>query len=335
MQNVMWIPPHREGVVSIKVVLIILRGVIMKQRINFIGVCITMLLVMVGSADAATKYLEWSFEDVTTTSFRESPADPYVQAYLHEGTTADSTGNGHSGTLDNTIISGWTPGQPLPGIEDVSPIAAQGSAVHFRADDTVQRVKAFPAIEPSTFSTGISMRAIWQFDEEAPASSRYQMMQQGGPGVSGNDTMQVHWDRYGTEYIMVFCDGPSGYRYKSALRSTIETAIGHSMIGNPIVFTATYDGTVMALYADGVSVMNHDFGSAQPIGTGYDRVEIGNDSGESNAKSRKAIVDEFSIWQGALTATEVGVDYDALVIPEPITIGLFALGGLFLRKRKA
>ena len=299
----------------------------MKQKINLIGMCLGVLMVL-GSANAATKWLEWTFEDVATQPFRTG-SEPYVQAYTNGGTTADVTGNGHSGLMENTVISGWIPGDPLPGIIENSPYGyeAGGSAVHFRADGTVQRVRAMPVIEPNTFSTGITMRAIWQFDEEAPASSRYEMMQQGGPSWQ-HDTLAVNWDNYSTEYIGVFAlIGPGTYRWTSILRSTIETAIGHSMVGNPIVFTATYDGYTLALYADGLPVGSETWSPFAAPGDGYDRVELGNDAGSANASSRKAIVDEFCIWQGALTATEVMCDYGSVVGVPTCCADIIAAGG--------
>jgi hypothetical protein len=298
----------------------------MRQKISFIGVCLTVLMV-VGSANAATKWLEWSFEDVVTRNFR-SVIGPYDQAIV-PGTTADGTGNGHTGTLDNSGISGWQPGDPLPAIMEISPYGYEvgGSAIHFRADDTIQRVRAFPVIEPNTFSTGITMRAVWQFDEEAPASSRFTLMQQGGPGWQ-HDTMEVNWDNYGTEYLGIACMVAGGIRYTiAAKRNIIEAEIGHSMIGNPLVVTGTYDGTTLALYVDGILVASETYVASIAPGDGYDRVEIGNDGGSGNNSSRKSIVDEVCIWQGALTATEVMCDYGSVVGEPTCCADIIAAGG--------
>ena len=285
----------------------------MRQKISFIGMCLTVLMVL-GSADAATKYLEWTFEDVETMNFRHE-VGPYVQAIVSMSTTADVTGNGRDGEMNNTSWGGWQPGDPLPAIIEDSPygVGVGGDAVHFRADGTIQRIRAFPGINASTFSTGISMRAIWQFDEEAPASSRYELMQQGGPGWQ-HDTMQINWDNYGTEYLgIAVLAGEGNIRYTTAAkRNIIEAAIGHSMVGNPIVVTGTYDGTTLALYVDGILVASETYVASIPPGDGYNRVEVGNDGGACNCSSRKAIVDEFVIWQGALTETEVACDYGAV-----------------------
>ena len=303
-------------------------------RRSLIGMCLV-VLVVVGSVNAATQYLEWSFEDVATTPFRTG-GEPYVDAINPGASTVDGTGNGHSGTLDNTGFVGWQTGWPLPAIMEDSPIAGNGKAVHFRADGTVQRVKSLATgIDGTTFSTGISMRAIWQFDEEAPASSRYELMQNGGPSWQ-NDTLAVNWDNYSTEYIGLFAlIAPSTYRFTQVLRSDIETAIGHSMVGNPIVFTATYDGYTLALYADGLPVGSETWSPLAIRSSSYNRIELGNDGGSANSSSRKAVLDEFAMWQGALTPEEALADYNAIV-PEPATIGLLALGfGLIRRRRRA
>ena len=303
------------------------------RRSSLIGVCLVLLLIVSSANATATKYLEWSFEDLATTPFRTG-SEPYVQAIVAGSTSADGTGNSRDATIDNTAISGWSPGDPLPAIEDISPITGNGKAVHFRADGTIQRVRAYPGINDTTFSTGISMRAIWQFDEEAPASSRYELMQNGGPSWQ-NDTLAVNWDKYATEYIGIFAlTGPGVYRWTSVLRSDIETVIGRSMVGSPIVFTATYDGYTLALYADGLPVGSETWSPLAIRSSSYNRIELGNDAGSANASSRKAIVDEFSIWQGALTAEEVAADY-AVIFPEPATIGLLAAGlfGLVRRRR--
>jgi hypothetical protein len=263
-----------------------------------------------GPGSGAEVYLYWDFEDVTTQLFRTG-GEPYVDAIVNMSTTADIAGNGRDGEMNNTLFGGWQPGDPLPAIIEDSPIGDNGKAVHFRADGTIQRVRNLDSVGTTTFDTGISMRAIWQLDEEPPASSRYALMQQGGPSWQ-NDTMQVNWDKYATEYIGVQTTAGGVIRSTSALRSSIEAAIGHSIIGEPTVFTATYDGTEIALYADGIKVASEIYGTFVPPGTGYNRFEIGNDGGSCNCSSRKAIVDEFSVWIGALTAEEVGLDYRQL-----------------------
>ena len=43
--------------------------------------------------------------------------------------------------------------------------------------------------------------------------------------------------------------------------------------------------------------------------------------------------DEFTIWSGCLTGSEVSAMYNA-VVPEPATMTILAIGGLLLRRRK-
>ena len=268
----------------------------MRQKINFIGVCLAVLMVL-SSANAATKYLEWSFEDVVTQRARFG--GPYVDCIVNLSTTADGTGNGRNGQMGNTGWHGWQPGDPLPAIIEDSPygVEVDGDAVHFRADDTVQRVRALAStgldIDATTFSGGISARMIWQFDEES--TQRVNLINVGGP-AGGDRILMVKW--YGDsvdEHVTVYTKTTTDItRYITPTRAAIETATGHSMVGSPTVFTATYSGTEIALYADGIKVASETYVASLPPVV-YNRIEVGNSS-SSNAESRKGFVDEVCVW---------------------------------------
>jgi hypothetical protein len=282
-------------------------------KTSVIGVCLIMLVV--GSANAATKWLEWEFED--------------LGGAINNGSTSVGTVGARDAEMNNTSVGD---GSDMIGVS--SPFVLQGQAVQQGAYGTNQRARSVDDIPDNTFDTGVSIRAIWQFHEEAPASSRFEMMQSGGPSWQ-NDTIQLNWDNYGTEYIGIATMAAGGIRYTTAAkRNLIEAAIGGSMIGTPFVLTGTYDGYTLAVYANGSLVADQTYATFVKPGNGYNRVEIGNDAGSGNNSSRPSTFDEVVIWQGALTANEVAADYQSL-IPEPATIALLGLGGLLLRKRKA
>ena len=69
------------------------------------------------------------------------------------------------------------------------------------------------------------------------------------------------------------------------------------------------------------------YGTLAEPGTGYDRIEIGNDAGATNVGSRKATVDEFKMWVGALTATEVMCDFGQVTGEPACCDDIIAAGG--------
>jgi hypothetical protein len=111
--------------------------------------------------------------------------------------------------------------------------------------------------------------------------------------------------------------------------------------GQWIHVAATWNGSIsggIALYINGQlsSVSIYTIGSFQGLnGTNPLPFRIGASQGNSiqKAYSFDGSIDQFSLWQGALTPTEILADFNT-TIPEPCTLLLLGVGGLALRYRK-
>ena len=263
-----------------------------------------------GVSQLPTPYLYWSFDVLGTVGIGTWPAaiddTPFVSPF--EAAVLDLSGNGHDGVVVNSQYFATT---TVPITFEGAASISNVNAIHFGSAGTIQQVKRIDEALP-TFSSGISMRGIWELDEEAPADSRYEMMQLGGPGVA-NDALLLTYDKYSTEYLMAFTNGGGTYRSVNALRSDIELAIGHSIIGEPTVFAVTYNGMEIALYADGSKVGSYEPNVPLPVADFGSTFCIGNDAGATNAGSRKATFDEFKVWDFALTAEQIAQDYGEII----------------------
>jgi hypothetical protein len=80
------------------------------------------------------------------------------------------------------------------------------------------------------------------------------------------------------------------------------------------VFAGTYSGTELALYVDGRKVASQTYAISEEMnGFGNNRFCIGNDTGSSNVRSRKAAFDEFKAWDIALTEEQIAQDYGEII----------------------
>jgi hypothetical protein len=105
-------------------------------------------------------------------------------------------------------------------------------------------------------------------------------------------------------------------------------------VEHQVVFTHDPDTGIEALYLDGVQT-GHSAATVDPSTTNY----LNHFLGRSNFYQDPFLngsIDEFRIYNSALSATQVATDFrlgpDAL--PEPATLSLIALGGLAMAARR-
>ena len=305
-------------------------------RNSLVGMGLVVLVVL-GSANAATQLIEWSFDGLGVVGSGTWPDaiddTPFVAPY--EAVVPDSSGGGRDGFVLNSSYQATTndPMELVPGLY------GSGDAVRFGTDHLGQSIIRHSGVSPlfpaGAFSTGASIRCVFDFAQALPSTTAYDrvfLMQLGTSGFA-NDSIGLLYDNdsSGNDILGAYAEKAS--RYLPSTRAQVEAVIGRSMIGAPVTLTVTYDNTTLALYADGMLV-NSVTNAALPITATSSRVEVGNDASGGEWRSFRMSVDEFALWGGALTGPEALADYQS-VVPEPATIGLLAVGlvGLIRRRR--
>ena len=303
---------------------------------NLMGMFLV-VFVIVGSAGAASQLINWTFDGLGTAGSGTWPnaIDDNGYGSPYTAVVPDSSGGGRDGEVLNSSYQA-TSNDPM---ELVPGLYGTGDAVHFGTDhlgQTIRRVSgATPLFPAGAFSTGASLRCVFEIDEALPTAgyTRVFMMQLGTSGFA-NDSIGLLYDNDsdGVDLLGTYAEKAS--RYMPTTRAQVEAVIGRSMIGAPVAFTVTYDNSTLALYADGMLV-NSATNAPLAITATSSRVEVGNDASGGEWRSFRMTVDEFSLWGGALTEQEALADYQS-VVPEPVTIGLLAVGVLgLMRKRRA
>ena len=242
-----------------------------------------------------------------------------------------------------------------------------GNALHFRDDMCIQKVirteqSGLPA---GAFGTGISVRSVLVMDEAVtePRKTIYKYCLEADdfPNVDPPYPYQgwVLQDADSTAFELViepgsdpcfiaqvWTDSPvnSGVVSVAIVQSVLESQLGYSVIGNPVTWTMTYSvaDQRLDLYANGQSVGTASTTGSTAMDTGSGAWVVGNryfthqlyDSNPYAPDSKwhygvcfKSFVDEFKVWDGALTETEVLCDYGEVVGEAACCDQILATGG--------
>ena len=234
-------------------------------------------------------------------------------------TTADSSGNGNTGTLTNGPT--WSIDTPIAysgnhalsfdGIDDYVKVA-NSTSLNISGAITVEAW-----LKPNTVLASDNWRAV-VYKEQLSGIGK------GGYGLITNETQ--------TEvYFFTRGSGQAFAGYGLGIGNTLTPNTWNHVVG-------TLDATgYMALYVNGVLI------DSGPVGTTYlyqtDKpLYIGGDpdNGYTAPYEFAGTIDEVRILDRALTPAEVLYDHQHSLVPEPATLVVLALGGvgMLLRRRR-
>jgi hypothetical protein len=196
----------------------------------------------------------------------------------------DGNANDIQGTNNGTLVNGAT-----------FAAGVVGSAFSFGGADDYVEIPSSPNLNPGT---AITLEA-WLFADGTPAA------QQGIAGtwddVSGNNRTYLLWLQNGA---MEFLISPDGGAYGRAVDSTAFP------LNRWVHVVATYDGSNIRIYRDGTQVGTVP--QAGPIASNNRPFFIGRtDSGSSGSHFWKGRIDEFSLYDRALSSNEIAAIYAA------------------------
>lgn len=228
-----------------------------------------------------------------------------VHQWSFEGNLNDTSGSGNHGTLSGG-----------DGTADYV-AGASGQAIDLRNS---------PEIIQATGATGLPYAAadawslnVWMQLDAPPTNLAY---------IAGFGYANSGDDPFG--FSRAFIQFDSGF-YMWGSHADVSSGTAYNADGDWHMYTITRDGTTTSFYIDAVLVNTLAGDFLNDISAPYDTVQVGG-FGDVNwgAGALDASIDEFTIWSGALTGSEVS----ALLVPEPGSMALLALGGLALLRRR-
>ena len=264
----------------------------MKSSLPILGFC-SLALLASPSAHAASVLAQWNFNDAGN------------------GATAVDTVGGYVGTFESTAGRSADGGGVSGGAGDYAYVP--GSATGRLNSSTAGFLSALNA---AAGGQQVSI-TYWQNLSGTPNSTAFWANSPGATG--GNRGMSAHspWSNGISYFDTSGCCDP-GNRINGTLGATGGTWEMMSFV---------YDNGTKSIYR-GTTLVASGVG-ALPLNTNFDAFYMGNAANGTEGMSAR--LDNFTIWNGALTPAEIGA-----LVPEPATglLGLAAAFGLGLRRRR-
>lgn len=205
----------------------------------------------------------------------------------------DSSGNGHTGSGAGDIIVGkfGNAVKLLPGTDPST--GGIGDGIDW-VDDTPEN-----SVLPTAATDSWSL-SFWASYDEAPLDLVYAA----GFGI---DTEESDGNRYKARSVINRSDS-RGYHFWGA-SVDLSSNIAMPADSEWHMYTVTYDGdsTELTMYFDGVQAASTTFGGSGPFLDAPAEAHVGNPSNWSaNRENFSGSVDEFGIWDGVLSADQIG-----------------------------
>ncbi|MFO0734675.1 MAG: LamG domain-containing protein [Labilithrix sp.] len=198
------------------------------------------------------------------------------------GTTAkDASGKGHDGAVNGTV--GWRATGALAGDQDTA-LAFDGASTYIDVGNAI----SFSGRAPYTLEA-------WIFTELIDGSFRHIVMKNWEPTTDVREDFGVYVEK---------SNGLVFERIVGGATRTARSTQTDTLIGRWAYVVARYDGSVLALFVDGVQVGETADTRSQPtkdvpllLGKRYD------------APSFSGVIDEIAIYDTALPAARIAAHY--------------------------
>ena len=245
--------------------------------------------------DEVPNYSEIAHASATPTA--SAPSDMVAHWEMNEGSdeiATDSSGNGNAGTLSGPT---WTIG-----------VGNIGGALHFDGTDDYVDVGTFDVIAGSAGNDGLTLAAWFKADSFISTSADNRIISKS----TGTSTQNHYW--------MLSTINSDGVKLRFRLKTdgtttTLIASSGNIAVGKWVHAVATYDGSNMRLYQNGVEV-----GSTAKTGTISTNNAVSVNIGRSpdGSKEWSGIIDDVRVYNRALSEEEIQALISIPVEPDTI-----------------